>query len=172
MSHVSSVSWDDDVWEVLRARKEQMPDKPSYSQQANAAVRGMYPSQTSVALKAAAQREILLARNQAIEEEKRRNAQIIDALAEEEMIEAEKAKAAEAEQAASLDATIRQIFNEIDAVGLAAWRRDVIGYNGNDMQFGHIVRVRCGLVASRAGLSESETAAAVLRLYPDLEGYL
>jgi uncharacterized small protein (DUF1192 family) len=85
---------------------------------------------------------------------------------------AEEAKAAEAEQAASLDATIRQIFSEIDEVGLTEWRRDVIGYNGNDAQFGHIVRVRCGLVASRAGLSESETAAAVLRLYPDLEAYL
>jgi len=82
------------------------------------------------------------------------------------------AKAAEAEQAASLESLIHQIYSEVDELGLPEWRRESIGYGGNDLQFAHAIRVRCGLVATRGGISEEEAHAAILRIYPDLEEYL
>jgi len=86
---------------------------------------------------------------------------------------AEEAKAAEAEQAASIEALIRQIYSEIDELGgLSEWRRQLCGYGDNDVQFGHAIRVRCETVARRAGISEVDARAAILRVYPDLEVYL
>jgi len=52
--------------------------------------------------------------------------------------------------------------------GLTFWR-EVAGGEALLMQYAH---VRVGVVATRAGISEAEAKAAVLRVYPDLGGYL
>jgi uncharacterized small protein (DUF1192 family) len=85
---------------------------------------------------------------------------------------AEEATAADAERAAGLAEMIHQIYHEVDEMGLTEWRRESIGYGGNDLQFAHAIGVRCGSVARRAGISEVDARAAILREYPDLEAYL
>jgi len=72
------------------------------------------------------------------------------------------------EKRTALEETIRQIFTEMEEGGLTCWR-EVAGGEALLMQYAH---VRVGVVATRAGISEAEAKAAVLRVYPDLGGYL
>lgn len=80
----------------------------------------------------------------------------------------EEAKVAADEKRTVVEDAIRQIFTEMEAGGLEYWR-EVAGGEAAMMQY---AKVRCRNVATRASISEGEAKAAVLRLYPDLEGYL
>jgi len=82
-------------------------------------------------------------------------------------INTEEAKKMQAEKAASLDDAIRSAFSEMEEGGLEGWREDVTA-----AEISRYSIVRAGLIASREGISEAEAKAAILRIYPDLEGYL
>lgn len=163
MSHISSVYWDDDVWEILQARKK-ADKKLSYSVQANEAIRKMYPTQAST-LQAEARRTLLIARNQAIEEEKERNAHelsLLDEVAREEEV---KAKAEEKEKSAALEEDVRSSIGDPNRWVEVARRQGAIAAE-------RYISTRIGNIAARQGTSEDEARAAVLRIYPDLEDYL
>jgi len=73
----------------------------------------------------------------------------------------------EEKKAATLDETIRAAFPEMESGGIEGWREDMTRAEIS----GYSV-VRAGLIATRMKISEAEAKAAILRIYPDLEGYL
>jgi len=82
-------------------------------------------------------------------------------------IYAEEAKKEEEEKRGEIEEAIRAAFSEMESGGIEGWKAEACS-----SEISRYAGVRAGLLAARLHVSEEEIRAAILRIYPDLEGYL
>lgn len=80
---------------------------------------------------------------------------------------ADEAKKAEEKKRGEIEEAIRSAFSEMESGGLEGWRSEASG-----TEISRYAGVRAGLLAARLHVSEEAIRAAILGIYPDLEGYL